>query len=218
MNIALFDIDGTLTASNAIDSECRADAFRDVFGFDLDRNWDAYEHTTDRGIATQALRERGRVATEHDLTVDRARCVLLLTERMKTLDEIPGAGAFLAALLARDWRIALCTGAWGDSARLKLSRAGLPLDLPLASCDDEISREAILRRGIALAGGTEEDTVVSFGDAPWDVRAARALRLPFIGIASGLRAEELRQSGAAEVCEDFRDAAAVFEAIDRVTA
>ncbi len=216
MNIALFDIDGTLTASNEIDSECRADAFRDVFGFELDRNWDAYEHTTDRGIAMQALRERGRVATEHDLSLDRARCVQLLTKRMTNLQEIAGAGAFLAQLLARDWRIALCTGAWGDSARLKLSRAGLDFDLPLASCDYEISREGILQRGIALVGGGSHDTVVSFGDAPWDVRAARALKLPFIGIASGLRAEELRRSGAAEAFDDYRDAAAVFAAIDRV--
>lgn len=218
MNIALFDIDGTLTASNAIDSECRAEAFRDVFGFDLNRNWDAYEHTTDRGIAIQALRERGRVATEHDLSLDRARCVQLLTERMTNLQEIVGAGAFLAALLARDWRIALCTGAWGDSARLKLSRAGLPLDLPLESCDDEISREGVLRRGIALVGGGSHDTVVSFGDAPWDVRAANTLHLPFIGIASGLRAQTLRRSGATEVFEDFSDAAGLFAAIGRVTA
>jgi len=210
MNIALFDIDGTLTASNAIDSLCFSEAFRDVFGIDIDTNWDGYEHTTDRGIAVEALRKQGRVATEHDLSLDRARCVQLLAERMTTLDEIPGAGAFLAELLARDWRIALCTGAWGDSARLKLLRAGLPLDLPLASCDDDVSRGAILQRGIALVGGGPDDTVVSFGDAPWDVRAARALHLPFIGIASGLRAEELRRSGAAEVFDDYRDAAAVF--------
>jgi beta-phosphoglucomutase-like phosphatase (HAD superfamily) len=216
MHIALFDIDGTLTASNAIDSACRADAFRDVFGFELDRNWDAYEHTTDRGIATEALRARGGEVTEHDLSLDRPRCVQLLMERMKKLDEIPGAGAFLTALLAHDWCIAFCTGAWGDSARLKLSRARLPLDLPLASCDDDISREGILQRGIALVGGGSDDVVVSFGDAPWDVRAAKSLRLPFIGIASGMRAEELRRSGAAEVVKDYRNAAAVFSAIDRL--
>ena len=100
---------------------------------------------------------------------------------MTDLQQIAGANAFLAQLLARDWRIALCTGAWGDSARLKLSRAGLPSDLPLASCDDDTSREAILTRGIALAGGTTDDVVVSFdGMAAYtdDVRAA---------ISSGLR-------------------------------
>jgi beta-phosphoglucomutase-like phosphatase (HAD superfamily) len=219
MRIALFDIDGTLTASNKIDSECRADAFRDTFGSDLDMNWGSYEHTTDHWIAIEALkRARNRIPTEHELSLDRARCVELLTQRMTEMHEIPGAGAFLAELQARNWRIALCTGAWGDSARLKLARAKLPLDLPLASCDEEISREAILTRGIALVGGSKHDVIVSFGDAPWDVRAAANLQLPFIGIASGPRADELRRSGAAEVFEDFRDAAAISVAVDRITA
>ncbi|HXA20557.1 MAG TPA: HAD hydrolase-like protein [Thermoanaerobaculia bacterium] len=219
MHIALFDIDGTLTASNEIDSECFSESFRDVFGIDIDTNWDAYEHTTDRGIATEGLRRaHGREPAEHELLLHRTRFVQLLEARMTRLNEIAGAGAFLTQLLARDWRIALCTGAWSDSARLKLSRARLPLDLPLASCDDEISREDILQRGIILAGGSEKDTVVSFGDAPWDVRAARTLQLPFIGIASGLLAQTLRRIGAAEVFKDFRDATAVFDAIDRVTA
>jgi len=216
MNIALFDIDGTLTASNEIDSICRADAFRDVFGFELDTNWDAYQHTTDRGIAFEALqRTRGREPSEYELSLDRVRCVQLLTERMTSLDEIAGAGAFLTQLLARDWRVVLCTGAWGNSARLKLARAGFPADLPLVSCDECISREAILTRGIALAGGGEQDPIVSFGDGPWDVRAAANLQLPFIGIGS--RAEELRRSGVAEVFGDFRGVDAMFAAIGRVT-
>jgi beta-phosphoglucomutase-like phosphatase (HAD superfamily) len=214
MPIALFDIDGTLTASNEIDSLCRAEAFQDVFGFPLNTNWNDYEHTTDRGIAIQALREHGRQPTEHDLSLDRARCIQLLTERMIELHEIPGAGSFLNELLAHDWRIALCTGAWGASARLKLARAGLPTDLPLASCDDDISREAILQRGIELAGGAD-DVIVSFGDAPWDVRAAANLGLPFIGIGEG--AEMLRRSGAAEAFADYLDSAALFAAIERVT-
>jgi beta-phosphoglucomutase-like phosphatase (HAD superfamily) len=209
MPIALFDIDGTLTASNEIDSECFAEAFRDVFGLAIDTNWDAYEHTTDRGIASEALRRSGRDADESALALHRTRFIQLLDERMTSLDEIPGARAFLAELLARNWRIALCTGAWSASARLKLSRAGLDFDLPLASCDEEISREGILRRGIELAGGTD-DILVSLGDAPWDVRATTNLGLPFIGIGE--------RSGAAKVFEDYRDTAALFAAIERVTA
>jgi beta-phosphoglucomutase-like phosphatase (HAD superfamily) len=209
MPLALFDIDGTLTASNAIDSECFADAFHDVFGIDIDIDWNAYEYTTDRGIASEALRRAGRSFDESALVRHRTRFVELLSLRMRSLDEIPGARAFITELLAHDWRIAFCTGAWSASAHLKLSRAGFDFDLPLASCDDDISREAILQRGIELAGGMD-DIIVSFGDAPWDVRAAATLGIPFIGIGS--------RSGAAEAFENYLDADALFAAIDRVKA
>ncbi|HEV7429076.1 MAG TPA: HAD family hydrolase [Thermoanaerobaculia bacterium] len=201
MPLALFDIDGTLTASNEIDSVCFADAFRDVFGIEIDTNWGSYEHTTDRGIASEALRRSGRSPTDDLLATHRAKFIQLLDQRMTYLDEIPGARAFLAELLARDWRIALCTGAWSASARMKLSRARFDFDLPLASCDDDISREGILRRGIELAGGAG-DMIVSFGDAPWDMRAAANLKLPFIGIGG--------RSGAAEGVKDFRETESLF--------
>lgn len=219
MKIALFDIDGTLTASNEIDSICFADAFRDVFGIEIDTNWDAYDHTSDRGIATQTLRRAwGREPDEDDLTRHRARFIQLLDERMPALDEIAGARAFVTELLARGWRLALCTGAWSDSARLKLARAGFDLDLPLASCDHDASREAILLHGITLAGGGRRDVIVSFGDGTWDVRAAHNLQVPFIGIGTGSQSERLRQIGASEVFDGYRDVAAVFAAIDRLIA
>ncbi len=218
MNIALFDIDGTLTESNEIDSICFADAFRDVFGAGIDTDWDSYQHTTDRGIVIEALRRlRGREPDAHEIALHRTRFVELLGERMTELHEVPEAAAFLSQMQARDWRVVLCTGAWSESGQLKLMRAGLPTALPLASCDDDIAREDILRRGIALAGAGDDDVIVSFGDAPWDVRAAAKLNLPFIGIAKGKRAESLRRSGGTEVFEHFEDAAAVFAGIDRVT-
>jgi beta-phosphoglucomutase-like phosphatase (HAD superfamily) len=37
MHLIMFDLDGTLVDSNAIDSQCYLQALVDVFSFDLDR-------------------------------------------------------------------------------------------------------------------------------------------------------------------------------------
>jgi phosphoglycolate phosphatase-like HAD superfamily hydrolase len=47
--------------------------------------------------------------------------------------------------------------------------------------------------------------IVSVGDGSWDVRTARNLRLPFLGIGSGDGETKLRRAGATHVLEDFAD-------------
>jgi len=41
MKLAIFDLDGTLTATTAIDDYCFAKAFLDEFGFAIRTDWDA---------------------------------------------------------------------------------------------------------------------------------------------------------------------------------
>jgi beta-phosphoglucomutase-like phosphatase (HAD superfamily) len=48
MNLAIFDIDGTLTESVAVDEACFVQAFRDVFGIKwINTNWLEYNFQTD---------------------------------------------------------------------------------------------------------------------------------------------------------------------------
>jgi phosphoglycolate phosphatase-like HAD superfamily hydrolase len=114
--------------------------------------------------------------------------------------------------------VAVATGGWLASATVKLRAAGVEAaELPPMACaDDAESREDIVRlawqRAEAQAGITF-DRVVSIGDAPWDVRTARSLGLPFIGIATGARAERLRTAGAQMVLPNFSDRAAVVAAL-----
>jgi phosphoglycolate phosphatase-like HAD superfamily hydrolase len=211
VKLALFDIDGTLTDTNRVDGECFVAALREVFGIDsINEDWSQYPHTTDRSILGALLRRAwSREATEEELLAHRQRFVALMTERMARDVEIPGAVDFLARLRREDWTLVLCTGAWSDSARLKLDRAGFPTDLRVSSCDRFPSREEIVQEGIAIAGG-EPQRMVIFGDATWDVRTARNLALPFIGVGSGRRAERLRAEGAESVIADYTDASAVL--------
>ncbi|MCA1640363.1 MAG: HAD hydrolase-like protein, partial [Acidobacteria bacterium] len=75
--------------------------------------------------------------------------------------------------------------------------------------DDAVSREEILQIAIEKSlkkyGLAKFEKVVSIGDGVWDVRTAKNLNLDFIGIASGKRADALRDAGANYIIKDFRD-------------
>ncbi|MBI3191378.1 MAG: hypothetical protein HYZ36_01850 [Pedosphaera parvula] len=50
MHLVIFDIDGTLTETNAVDADCYVRALAEVFGFaDVDTDWSTYPHVTDSG-------------------------------------------------------------------------------------------------------------------------------------------------------------------------
>jgi phosphoglycolate phosphatase-like HAD superfamily hydrolase len=217
VKLVVFDLDGTLTRTNRVDEECFTLAVTEILPLtQLDQNWDDYEHVTDDGITQQLFARRfGRhpVPDETERIVD--RFVELLAERhgMDTSDfsQIAGAGALVNQLKGNSsWRIALATGAWRRSAEFKIHRAALPLDgVPSAFAEDGPSRESVVRTAIERAartyGQSEFERVVSVGDALWDVKTARNLRLPFIGIAGGQKAGLLRDNGASHVIEDYRD-------------
>ncbi len=93
---------------------------------------------------------------------------------------------------------------------MKLRAAGLDIDdIPAAFADDGLAREDILNaaqaRALEAHGQTRFARVVSIGDAPWDVQAARRLGLPFIGVQAHRGAVALEAWGASHVLRDFTD-------------
>lgn len=52
---AIFDLDGTLTATNEVDSSCFVEGVRAEFGFTPNDDWGSYEHCPDEGIALEAI-------------------------------------------------------------------------------------------------------------------------------------------------------------------
>ena len=82
-----------------------------------------------------------------------------------------------------------------------MGAAQLPAkDIPAAFAEDGPSRESIVRAAIERAKAQYRvrhfERIVSVGDAVWDVRAARRLQLPFVGVGTGQRAVLLREEGA----------------------
>ena len=161
MPLAIFDIDGTLTRTTALDDNCYVRAIEaglGVSGFDTD--WANYAHATDSGLLEEiARRTLGRGPTPEEwLRVRRVFLELLAVAagRAGAVTQVAGAGALLQLLAARGWGVALATGAWRPSATIKLSTAGLAWEgLPLATADDHAERAEIVKRAAARASEKE---------------------------------------------------------------
>lgn len=217
MRLAIFDIDGTLTETNEVDSDCFVRAMADAHAVtEMDTNWGGYAHTTDSHITREVLRARfGRAPDEGELSGFKSRFVSLLEESRSRdaslFREVAGAASALARLRREPgWAVAIATGCWRGSALMKLSAAGLETrGVPAAFAEDGESREEILlaalRRALELYGREGFEGVVSLGDGLWDVSAARNLGFSFVGVGRGARAGVLRRAGAGHVVEDFED-------------
>jgi|SRR5882672_875556 len=226
MKLVLFDLDGTLARTSVVDAECYARSLVDAVGLqDVDTDWSRYEDVTDEGILTQLFLERfGRVPAAWERENVRDRFLDLLADRYAAnpteFAEVPGACSLVAQLLdGAGWAVALATGGWRLSAEFKIRHAGLPAGgLPSAFAEDGPSREAIVQAAVERASQRYRqpkfERIVSVGDSLWDVRTARNLELPFLGIAGEPGAGVLRANGASHVLEDYLDTAKCLQFLD----
>lgn len=195
MHLVLFDIDGTLVDSDEFDSELYVQAVREVLGIEINDDWSAYRNVTDGGILDEIIDNAG-------LTVGRARIHFevkavfaglvaeYLDEREGRLPEIEGAGAFLAELRSLpEVSMALATGGWEETARMKLRAAGLDrYSTPLASGSDAFTRAEIMQIAEKRAlGGRQADRRTYFGDGIWDKQASEDLGYEFVAIGDKVR-------------------------------
>jgi phosphoglycolate phosphatase-like HAD superfamily hydrolase len=221
--LALFDIDGTLTATNAVDDECYLRAVAETFDVDpVAIDWADAPHMTDSGIARWLwMRHHRRTPEPREVAELQRRFLATLGAALATAPHrfaaIEGAATIFHHLRSEGWRVALATGGWRASATVKLRAAGLGVsDVPMACADDAESREDIVRLAWQKAeahAGAPFRRVVSVGDAPWDVRTAQSLGLPFVGIGGGVVADRLRTAGADTILPHLRDGSAVLAAL-----
>jgi hypothetical protein len=116
MNLAVFDIDGTLTESNEIDDVCYVRAFGDVFGIQgINTDWLDYAYQTDSGLAVEICkRHLDRVPCEAEVGQLQTRFVELLRAAVSAgqpIREVRGASAVLRWLGTHPrWEAAIATG------------------------------------------------------------------------------------------------------------
>ncbi|MEP6568666.1 MAG: HAD hydrolase-like protein [Acidobacteriota bacterium] len=217
MNLAIFDIDGTLTNTSSVDNICFVKAFAEALSItEIDTDWAAYPHTTDSGITQHVFREKfGRNPEETEVSKLLGCFVALLSEQYQSnsssFAEVAGASVALNRLKRdSDWAVAIATGCWRESALLKLKAAKIDADrIPAAYAEDGLSREDILK--VAVSQSLDHyrmsrfGKIVSIGDGLWDVRTAGRLSFDFLGVGCGESAARLRQAGAKQVIKDFSD-------------
>jgi phosphoglycolate phosphatase-like HAD superfamily hydrolase len=218
--LVLFDLDGTLLKTDGIDWRLYLQAFADVYDMEVRlEECRACRRITDRGVAEELLERRlGRSVVAEDVRPLHERFVALLHAALPPPSDalqVPGAAAILDRLRGDGHTVAIATGGWDASARLKLACAGIRLDgIALTACDECPDRESIMTRAMDRAGGiARHGRVVYVGDAAWDVAATHALALPFVGVDyAGTRT--LERLGIKPVLRDFSDAPAFLRALD----
>jgi phosphoglycolate phosphatase-like HAD superfamily hydrolase len=217
MDLAIFDVDGTLANTNPVDARCYVRAVAEELGVDLSAaTWSDFTHVTDSGISQEVVRRYcGREPATDELARLQARFRDLLAAAARAEPEafsaVPGAARALRQLTDHpSWAVAIATGSWRACADVKLRAAALDVaGVPAAFADDGLAREDILRTAISRALESYHQQrfsrIVSIGDAPWDVHAARHLGLPFVGVRTRGDAETLRRLGASHVIRDLTD-------------
>ncbi len=217
--LIIFDIDGTLCDTNEVDAECYAEAVERVTGRSLSTvDWSRYPEATNAAIAQDFLREIGERGIETGGRRIRDEFVRLLEEKgrsdLELFRPIEGAREIVSALRRKNYRMAIATGCWRESAHVKLRLAGFDVDgTPFASSSDTRRRADIIALAAARAGHALSDSIY-VGDGVWDVKATRVLGMKFIGI--GRKHELLREHGARRTLASFRDEKAFFDVVKDV--
>jgi phosphoglycolate phosphatase-like HAD superfamily hydrolase len=215
MHLVMFDIDGTLTRTDSIDEVCYVAAVAEVLSIpDMDTDWLSYPHVTDSAILQQVVRSsqgRALLAGEMDRVCGcfRRRLEEAFQRQPDSCLPVEGGPEMLRQLAGQSGvAVALATGGWEATARLKLERAGYDImDVPLASSSDADTREEIMRiaelRAREKHGVPGFDTITYVGDGVWDARAAANLGWRFLGVGTGEQAARLEREGAIAVIDHY---------------
>ena len=212
--LVMFDIDGTLLRSNALDDICYVRTAQSRLGdIAVNTDWAIYQNVTNSGITTELYQQLGLEPTpdqleafERALAEDISR---YLQEQPEACQAIAGAALFVQLLqLREDVVVAIATGGWQRCAQIKLQHSGIPYKgLPFASASDAIEREQIMK--IACDRARQYYEIPEFadhiyiGDGVWDLEASRRLGYRFIGIGEGDSAQKLAEAGATDIVPDF---------------
>jgi phosphoglycolate phosphatase-like HAD superfamily hydrolase len=221
--LVIFDIDGTLCDTFNVDDECFCEAAAAVLNAPVAlSSWEGAPHLTDSGIAEwlwHKYLKRSPTVDELQAFADLYESALCreLQHAPHRFSVVRGVPSLLNRLFAEKWDVAITTGGWSTLARMKLTAAGIPEELLLASSDDSPDRSKIFhlaQERAAKRRGESYAKTVLVGDGIWDVRVAAAHGWCFLGVGKQDRVERLLAEGATAVVEDFLDLSRVLNLLE----
>jgi phosphoglycolate phosphatase len=190
----LFDIDGTLlNTRDGVHYHTFSRAFREVWNLEETIDGVPWHGNTDIGII-RGVAERAGIQ-EDALELD-ALCRVMSEELARTRERLqpttcPAVPDLLAGLRAEGKLLGVATGNIESVGWAKLENCGLRNYFAFGafSARGYETREAIFERAAALANQHFPDSrspvIHVVGDTPSDIRAARAIGLPIIAVATG---------------------------------
>ncbi|MBE1274307.1 HAD family hydrolase [Enterovibrio baiacu] len=194
MYLFMLDVDGTLIDSYDFDSECFRSAIEEVMGIQLTDELGAFLNVTDIGILEELIEQQGMRENRMKILRD-VKSVFLtklrayIASNSHELQASPGAIQFVNDMkMHPNVVLAIATGGWEESARMKLRAAGFDIShVSFASCSDAMTRSEIM----ALAAfRAKQDTGalftrrVYFGDGEWDKMATNTLGYEFVAVGN----------------------------------
>ena len=228
MKLVLFDIDGTLLATEGAGKRAVTRALKEVFGSTGPEHYH-FDGKTD----PQIVRELMKLDGKDDKSIDNRMPAVLnlyvenLSYELRAPDKTPpraldGVMELLDAIEARgDAVLGLLTGNIERGARMKLDAVGIDFTrfrVGAYGSDHErrpqlpaIARERCRRQTGAFLNGPD---VVVIGDTPDDIQCGRSIGASAIGVATGrFSVTQLLEHRPAAALENLADTQAVLNTI-----
>ena len=169
----MFDIDGTLINSSSFEDEYYLKAVQSVIKSPIDTDWTTYINVTDSGILDEIIEKNGLLSERQNIHCEVKHSFISYIKSHLShtqAKEIEGAAAFIQMLRKRDDVVlAIATGGWAETAKLKLESAGIEYTgISFASSSDNTSRTGIMKIAEERCSTHEFATKSYFGDAIWD--------------------------------------------------
>ena len=224
--LVIFDIDGTLLYSNKVDSQCFADTYKRIYKQEFPTiDWNKYPHVVDDVIFRHVIKNEFNRTPEdsevNDFQKAFAECIL---EKRRTdpyeFLEVPNALNTMNYLLQQEnYLVGIGTGGWHLPATIKLNHLGFDFKkVKLSGADGRNSREEIIQIVIDDAKTKHQiERITYIGDAPWDVRTTRNMKMNFVGIRRNGDRHTLLEMGASHVLPNYQNRTKFLEALHQST-